>query len=634
MSRELRGSRYLTEKNGWLKKVILNELPYKDYYATLEWYVDVAGHLTEDDDLALLGCNDRYFLLTALLHRTDALHPWLFDRCREVEDEPDGYIDLWARAHYKSTIITFAGVIQEILCNPNIKVAIFSAVKPIAQEFLSQIKDEFESNDEIKRIYIDVLWENPKAKVNGQRPSKWGVARGITVKRQSNPKEATLEAHGLLDGQPTSRHFDLHVYDDIVTQDYLSDEQIKKTTFRWEMADNLGSHDGVRKWMPGTRYHFADTYFEILERRSLKQRIYPATDDGTENGAPVFLTVEQLEKKKNDQRSAFAAQMLLNPVAGSEATFKSEWFTTYDIYPAVMNVYIMCDPSKGGNDRSDRTAIAVIGIDPAGNKYLLDGYRHRMKLSDRYAFLCQLEEKWRNHHGVQMVAVGYEQYGMVNDLEVIQEYMERDKHFFAITELNTPRQGKHSKDDRIERLEPDLRSGRFKLPCVVHHPEHNRSSTGFALWRVWRPTDAIRVENEFLVTAGYDLKAIERMSAAERTDTLKQAGGCPKRHSVGQVVYGPMHGLTKMQRWCAQPDVKQAFRIVTAVRRRDEDKNIYDLTRAFIEEAVRHPFAAHDDLVDACSRIFDMNPNPPVQFESTATEPLVEDDMGAIHYDS
>ena len=54
--------------------------------------------------------------------------------------------------------------------------------------------------------------------------------RGITVKRKSNPKEATIEAHGLIDGQPTSRHFRLHIYDEVVTQDYLSDDQIRKTT--------------------------------------------------------------------------------------------------------------------------------------------------------------------------------------------------------------------------------------------------------------------------------------------------------------------------------------------------------------------------------------------------------------------
>ena len=122
-----------------------------------------------------------------------------------------------------------------------------------------------------------------------------GVSRGITVKRKSNPKEATIEAHGLIDGQPTSRHFDLHVYDDMVTQDYITEEMIKKTTERWEMADNLGSHLGVRKWMPGTRYHFADTYSVVLERGSMKPRIHPATDNGKLDGKPVFLSEARWE---------------------------------------------------------------------------------------------------------------------------------------------------------------------------------------------------------------------------------------------------------------------------------------------------------------------------------------------------
>jgi hypothetical protein len=29
-----------------------------------------------------------------------------------------------------------------------------------------------------------------------------------------------------------------------------------------------------------TRYHFADTYGVVIDRRSMRPRIYPATDDG------------------------------------------------------------------------------------------------------------------------------------------------------------------------------------------------------------------------------------------------------------------------------------------------------------------------------------------------------------------
>ena len=148
---KLRGVRYRNPSNEWLAKFIQEQLFTLDYEETVAWYAETAGKLSRSTgELALLGCNDRYFLLTVLLGRQDAEHPWLFDRCREVELNPDGYIDLWARFHYKSSIITFAGVIQEVMCDPEITVAIFSVTRPIAAKFLHQIKEEFEQNLTLK----------------------------------------------------------------------------------------------------------------------------------------------------------------------------------------------------------------------------------------------------------------------------------------------------------------------------------------------------------------------------------------------------------------------------------------------------------------------------------------------------
>jgi hypothetical protein len=75
-------------------------------------------------------------------------------------------------------------------------------------------------------------------------------------------------------------------------------------------------------------------------------------------------------------------------------------------------------------------------------------------------------------------------------------------------------------------------------------------------------------------------------------------------------------GLTRRQATAAK------HRIVTPLKRRDENNEIYDLTRTFLGEAIRHPFAAHDDLIDAASRIYDIDPHSPVAYEAQSTEPL------------
>jgi phage terminase large subunit-like protein len=272
----------------------------------------------------------------------------------------------------------------------------------------------------------------------------------------------------------------------------------------------------------------------------------------------VFLTQEQWDETKITQRTSLAAQMLQNPSAGNEAMFVKEDLKFIDIRPATLNVYIMADPASSKKKGSDSTAIVVIGVDAARNKYLLDGYRQKMNLQERWTALTQLRKHWMSQPGIQTVSVGYERFGMRSDMEYFDECMQRTGESFTIIELAWPNEGPGSKIDRIQRLVPDFARGKFFLPAVV--------------------------------TRTVDGKTVVAESA--RQAKMRQDG--------------------------------QVWRIIKPTVRRDHEGNAYSMNKEFLNEYLVYPFSKHDDLLDACSRIYDMNYQPPVMVDERMLEPEVE----------
>ena len=214
-----------------------------------------------------LVLTDLFYLLVYELNRPDAAHPWLYARCREVENDPDGVINLWAREHYKSSIITFAQNIQEILKNPQVTIGLISHTKAIAEDkFLAPIKTELETNPNLYYLFPEVLYENPDT----QSPH-WNASE-IQVKRTGTIKEKTIEAHGIMDGMPTGSHFDILHYDDLITEKHVtSPEMVKKATANWELSLSLGKEGGRQRYV-GTFYAMQDTYSTIIERGAARPR--------------------------------------------------------------------------------------------------------------------------------------------------------------------------------------------------------------------------------------------------------------------------------------------------------------------------------------------------------------------------
>lgn len=150
-----------------------------------------------------------------------------------------------------------------------------------------------------------------------------------------------------------------------------------------------------------------------------------------------------------------------------DGMFQKGWLKFIGIRPATLNVYIMVDPASSKRKTSDNTAVAVIGVDASRNKYLLDGYCHKMNLRERWLALKSMRRKWLGAPGVQGVFCGYERYGMRSDLDYFEEQMELDGNRFEIRELNWAQDSAQSKPDRVQRLVPDFVQGRFYLAEVV-----------------------------------------------------------------------------------------------------------------------------------------------------------------------
>lgn len=320
-------------------------------------------------DVRFLACYDLYFLLTRLLGRDDARHPWLYERIREFESRPDGYLDLWARDHYKSTIITFAGTIQEILRDPEITIGVFSHTRPIATNFVRQIKTEFENNVVLQDLFPFI--RPPK----GSDARPWGES-ALTVKRQGNPKEQTLEAWGIVQGQPTSKHFNLRIYDDLVTPESVTTpEMIAKTTDMFVLSENLGTRGGRARAI-GTRYHHNDTYATLIEREVFTPRVHAATSDGKPEGSPVFLTREELERKRRTMGSyIFGCQMLQSPSPDEGAIFRRDWLRYWDALPRKFDRKLLSLDCSFKDKLDSDYVVAQCWGQIGGDAYLLDQVR-------------------------------------------------------------------------------------------------------------------------------------------------------------------------------------------------------------------------------------------------------------------
>lgn len=439
-----------------------------------------------------IGRHDIYFLATWLLDRHDDFtfgpeyrQDKIFELCRMVQLDPNFHMDLWARFHYKTSIITQLMTVQDILNDPEMTIAIFSFNNVAAKGPYLVVKRYLEYLGSMNMYVNDTKDSTTGAIIKGvlykdtNESLKWTEDEGLIVKREGNPREATLNSFGLIDSLPTGSHFKLRIYDDVVTQEEVTNiEMIRKVIRKWELSCALidplpvkhYGYGNIARYV-GTRYDLNDPYVTI-EDRGVPVRKIPATHNGKkprDGGVPILLTVEELDDFAFKMGEFVEnSQMYLDPSLDAAIGFDPAWLQYYQNKTGrwwlEFNRYILCDPASEKKKTSDYTVILVIGIGADNNYYLIDGVRDRLNLTERTDKLIAFHRMYRPEK------VGYEKYGKDSDIEHI-EYVQNEQNYrFKITPLG----GKTKKNDRIGKLSPIFQHGRFILPPFLFFIDYQK----------------------------------------------------------------------------------------------------------------------------------------------------------------
>lgn len=374
----------------------------RDYYGI---FARVSkGELPDFETHRELCLTDLWYLVFFVAKIPVANHPFWVRVCKEVQDGPRSHtVDMWAREHGKSSIITVAETIQRILNNAEERIVILSYARQAALTFLRQIKQIFEGSDYLKHFFPDVLYDKPE-----KDAFKWSEETGLCVRRKGFTKEMTLEAYGLIEGMPVGRHFTGRVYDDIVTQDLVNTpELMQKVKDTFDMSLNLGTVDGWSR-IVGTYYHHEDALMYITNKKDSSGepvyflRKYPATVDGSPNGEPVFLPKARLEELRAGNKQQFYSQQLLDPTPQGTQSLDPSLLVIMpaDKVPKNLYKFMMIDPAGMTGRRDGRPgdwwAILVLGVEPfrddlgASNMYLLDAAAGEMTQTEAERAIVEL----------------------------------------------------------------------------------------------------------------------------------------------------------------------------------------------------------------------------------------------------
>ena len=381
------------------------------------------------------------------------------------------------RSTFKSTLFTISACVWLVIRNPEIKIGLGSWKHDIAKGFLNEIKTHFEQNDRLKKLYPEIFYDDPK-----KESPKW-TDEMIRVLRRGVSKENTIETFGI-EKQPTSRHYDIIILDDVVNEtNVTSSEIIQKVKDKFALLTSLLVEPKNPIYVIGTRYHYNDLYSDLEDDEDWVTYKRPAIIDGAAL-FPERLDLDTLEKVKSKQGTyIFSCQYLLTPMSDKDRTLNPELLVKYkqDDLPDTLHYYGGMDIAFTQAKKGDRTAIAVIGYDPIStNIYIIDGEAFRGTTSDILNKIVEYGRKY-NFKVFNIETIGA--FGKILEAPIKNKILESGvKLNYELTKGYARIYSGGSKNEKPRIpiiLSPHLEAGRLHVPEKIIYLDEARRRLNF-----------------------------------------------------------------------------------------------------------------------------------------------------------
>ncbi len=378
----------------------------------------------------------------------------------------------------KTTIISLAYPLRQILFNESHFIVLASDTETSAMLNVDNLRYELETNDKIRELFGDVRGETWGSKYFITSTGIMVMARGVGQ-----------QIRGLKFRQHRP---DLIIGDDIESKETAATSEQRRQIRAWVFGDVLpASPPGGRVYFVGTILAYDSLLARIAKsagfdvttgKKTLKEADIPTVEarrrskrgirfdvmysDSVIDGKPIWparMTLDDLEEIKQVYRDMGEESRYYleyhNRVVTEDQSFRPEFFQTYTLTPQLeksLNIFMAVDPAISERDTADYSAIVVAGTDPKGNLYILQYTNEHLTPLALIKRIFDLHIRW------DPLLTGFESVSYQKSLKYfIEEEMRNRQYFFTLQELKPDR----DKRRRIMRLQP-----KYERRMVYHLP--------------------------------------------------------------------------------------------------------------------------------------------------------------------